>query len=1153
MSSYLWKFYLEDDVDSFRRLLAEAGYVTGPHQHKSVHRPPQEIAGSAASSSFLGTSGAISSTSKARKASAGGGPGGGKARASHFAHGHWTNLTLARADINLRDRAGLTILHHASSSRAPNAIGFATALIDHPLVDLYLQDEENGWTALHRALYFGNVTTARAILTRDMSDAVGRDHSGVALHAGGIIRVKDNEGNSPFDLFNATVATIATEPVSRRVVGPVSLEDPDYGVANSSSNSSSSSISSNPDADCCCSGCQMMIGYDLEDPLHPENPGLASQTKLEGDEVYMFGSNKNLNLGFGDEDDRQYPERVTLRRPDHLCSSVSHHQRQPSGEQGFEASSRRLPSGGKPMPVSARYKPLAIRDVVISKFHTAIVTADELANLYVCGYGAGGRLGTGDEATRFTFVCVDGGGLAPKRVIGVGLGQNHTLAVTSDGAVFTWGTNTHGQLGYALAQPNPGDDGLVQASPRRLLGPLKREIVIGTAASRIHSVVHTAYNLYTFGKNEGQLGLYDADDKVQPIPTHVGYRRFSSRIRMVSAIDGATVCLLDDNEVWVFANYGYARLLFPAEDFNNHFVGPTLGASRHGSKSGRIFKIFSGGDTICALSGVGDVFALRVKQKPEPGPAEGSIANPNKARGALTHPQRIWSFRKASMAVRDLGVGQDGSIIICTQSGSVWRRERRTKLEKVKAGRVGGPKSKDYKFSRVPGLTKIAAVRSNTVGVFSAIRKDDDIMKAQITVEGSSLQADTTRLLSFCDVLMMEDSVQATPWSSAISKDPTSYDAYIDLPRRVVGLEPAALEADVAAAIVSRNESSTDLAYDVDLCTTTSPVRIPAHRFILARSPAIGRALAECSRPQDGRAPDLFSVSSGHGGRMEIVFQGLDFLVLFNLVLYLYADRLVSFWAPPSTLSMPQHAPRLRQARAELLRVASSLELRQVEMATWFCCASMDAFRVEMESALAKPEFSDHADTIVELDGAEVKVHSALMCQRCPFFHGLFRGRAAGQWLSTRDREDGSKMIKVDLAHVDPAVFQFVLRYVYADADENMFEDAVTADVDEFLDLVVEVLSVANELMLERLCQICQKVLGRFVTARNACPLLNAVAPSSVTAFKDACLKYLCFGLEGMLENQSVVPFRCAAARLLTHLILPPPKSPGRSRGGFDA
>ena len=40
------------------------------------------------------------------------------------------------------------------------------------------------------------------------------------------------------------------------------------------------------------------------------------------------------------------------------------------------------------------------------------------------------------------------------------------------------------------------------------------------------------------------------------------------------------------------------------------------------------------------------------------------------------------------------------------------------------------------------------------------------------------------------------------------------------------------------------------------------------------------------------------------------------------------------------------------------------------------------------------------------------------------------------------------------------------------------------------------------------------------VNTRNVCQLLNAVAPCSVTEFKDAALEYICLNLEGMLENQ---------------------------------
>lgn len=42
------------------------------------------------------------------------------------------------------------------------------------------------------------------------------------------------------------------------------------------------------------------------------------------------------------------------------------------------------------------------------------------------------------------------------------------------------------------------------------------------------------------------------------------------------------------------------------------------------------------------------------------------------------------------------------------------------------------------------------------------------------------------------------------------------------------------------------------------------------------------------------------------------------------------------------------------------------------------------------------------------------------------------------------------------------------------------------------------------------------------VTARNVCGLLNAIAPSSVTEFKDASLEYMCLSLEAMLQGGCV-------------------------------
>ena len=125
------------------------------------------------------------------------------------------------------------------------------------------------------------------------------------------------------------------------------------------------------------------------------------------------------------------------------------------------------------------------------------------------------------------------------------------------------------------------------------------------------------------------------------------------------------------------------------------------------------------------------------------------------------------------------------------------------------------------------------------------------------------------------------------------------------------------------------------------------------------------------------------------------------------------------------------------------MKVASSLEMRKLEQAVRVMTEPPKTLHEDFEFAIRQPGYFDNGDVEVELDGKNVKVHSALMCQRCPFFEGLFEGRAAGLWLSSRREQlkESEEAIRVDLKHVDPRAFHFVLLYIYADTEEEMFDD----------------------------------------------------------------------------------------------------------------
>ncbi|KPI39366.1 BTB/POZ domain-containing protein 1 [Cyphellophora attinorum] len=1073
MSHRLWEALLQDDAERFRLYLAEATYNANARQSSA----PSLKIGSPGS---LGTS--PHSALKSRKSS------------GNVQNTPRTNknggAALTRLDVNSRDSFGRTLLHHAATQAGETASEFIAALLDIPFIDLYAQDLESGWTPLHRALYFGNVGTAQALMRRDLQDAT--DYTTTAAHAqaGGLVKIKDNEGNSPFEVFQLTIA-------------PRILQSSSHTIGDGDSDGSNS-VDLNEDNN----STQIMRQVEKHS-IH-----------LDGHEIFAFGSNKNLNLGVGDEDDRHFPERISLRRPDQLLFRLFQDHSAECATKAFPDETARslpIPSSVEEIPCIVANKPISIRNVVMSKLHTAILTDDPISNLHVCGFGPGGRLGTGDERTSFGFRCIQGGGLAKKRIANVALGQDHTIAICSQGEVFTWGSNKYGQLGYALPEVS-GNDVPMQLLPRQLYGFVKKELVIGATASAIHSAIYTAGALYTFGKNEGQLGLMDADARsleMVTTPRRVAPSVLTTPIASVSAIDRATAVLLANHEVIVFTHFGYTRIAFRLEGYMR-----SLSPDFPGFQQNHIMRLNAGANTIAALSAFGEVFTVEVPKVPETVSASVSTTNPSKARNALPPSVRVWSLRKEHMSATDVAVGQDGSVILCTRSGSVWRKEKRAKIKSVNHEGAARSKTKDYKFVRVPNLTRAIAVRSNAFGAYTAIRKDSDVTHTQIAVESPTLWSSMFPLLAFHQYGEVKDD-----------------DETIDNPplRFWVPMGRGPNTAQLKVAVITRPDAESEIKHicqmqatpgsslcDLWIGSTVTDVRIPVHSFVLqGRSSVMRTALTQFRQSYYYAIADVLSLEYGRDGQAQLIFNGADFLTLVNLVLYLYTDDIVDVWH--HTSKALHLAPRYRAVRVELMKIASNLELRQLERAARLMIDPIRSLAHDMEHAVVDHDFFLDADVMIDLaDGAEIPAHSVLLTARCPFFEGLFQGRTGGMWMAARrdEAQDKAELMRVDLKHLNSNVFKLVLRHLYADTGLELFDDLVTSDFDAFADILLQVLSAADELMIDRLAQICQSILGRYVNIRNVCYLLNTVAECQVTEFKNAALEYICLNLEAMLEQR---------------------------------
>ena len=136
------------------------------------------------------------------------------------------------------------------------------------------------------------------------------------------------------------------------------------------------------------------------------------------------------------------------------------------------------------------------------------------------------------EPQRLMFTLLESGetgSFAEQHVITVSCGYTHTMAVTKDGSLFTWGTLLGGtvMLGYNSNEHQP--------LPGRMNPALFDSKVVSACAGRIHSAVVTHLGtLYTWGNvpDNGRMQYGSAGGTAQEItkhvPTNVTISRFTN-------------------------------------------------------------------------------------------------------------------------------------------------------------------------------------------------------------------------------------------------------------------------------------------------------------------------------------------------------------------------------------------------------------------------------------------------------------------------------------------------------------------------------------------------------------------------------------------------------------------------------------------------
>ena len=198
----------------------------------------------------------------------------------------------------------------------------------------------------------------------------------------------------------------------------------------------------------------------------------------------------------------------------------------------------------------------AVLNIAGGDFYSLGLTADGL--VYSWGANFSGELGNNSTTNSWVPVAVNTSGvLSGKIVTSIAAGNGHSLALTSDGMVISWGFNSSGQLGN-----NDTVDSWVPVAVNTT-GALAGKTVTSIAASSNHSLALTSEgNVYAWGYNGlGMLGNNSvADSSPVPVAVDTSSALFGKTVIALAAGEGHCLALTSDGLVYSWGDGTHGQL-----------------------------------------------------------------------------------------------------------------------------------------------------------------------------------------------------------------------------------------------------------------------------------------------------------------------------------------------------------------------------------------------------------------------------------------------------------------------------------------------------------------------------------------------------------------------------------------------------------------
>ncbi|CAN9514113.1 unnamed protein product [Ophioblennius macclurei] len=802
-------------------------------------------------------------------------------------------------------------------------------------------------------------------------------------------------------------------------------------------------------------------GLSVLDLTMKDRPAHVVFRNTDPTEVYTWGNNTNFSLGHGNQESRHHPELVD---------------------------------------VFARTG-VYIKQVVLCKFHSVFLS--QKGQVFTCGHGQGGRLGHGDEQTYLIPRKVEG--LMSHHCSQVAAARDHTVVLTEEGYVYTFGLNTFHQLGLA---PPPASAHV----PKQVFSKtLKGRMVIGVAAGRFHTVLYTREAVYTIGLNGGQLGyLLDPNgEKCVTAPRQVSALHHKDvTIAMAAASDGATVVVTDKGDVYLLADYQCKKMASRQLNIKkvlvsggglDHRVDPQVLIEGEGEKV-----------TILALDEAGRVFCWR---------SSGSSVR-----------QCRWAYAR-QVFMSDIALSKN-SMMFVTQDGEgfsgVWAGECK-KYEEKKEVSVevcghsdAGTMYERIRLEKLPYVHRAVSITMDSKGRnFGVLQADPRTSLFEIpSVSPSSFSQHFRSLLDEADET---DSIHDVTLQAGDRTFPAH--KYIlsmrsEFFRKQLATERCGLdEEDELDKEVKRSEDAVG-------CDLLILEKVPADmlEYVLhfiytdscellvhgARPRVSGIVMA---KEQDSDQDRLISSLQDLGLRGR---SALEVYRSLSPATNVDADKAKSKSTKPGK---KQKGGKGDKARANegganpvkaLQAVAKKLGLSSLS-------ARLDGVKFENgkinivnKKTGSKPKFyqkkcSYLCDvTLKSDDGKEFPCHKSVLCARLEYFNSML----GNPWI------EATSCSALEMP-TNSEILQVILEYIYTDESPTI-KDSLNVE------FVCNALVVADQLLITRLKEMCEVVITENLTLKNAAELLEFAAMYNAEQLKLSCFQFIVLNMAALLESKAL-------------------------------